>query len=298
MVGSMEKAAQEAQLRIFDSHTHLYSQAVISSVRKREGLADALCLDVEKATSRTDVAALKQECALAGVDGCLILPTAPAHKVREVNDWFLAAVQGEKSLLTAGTLHPSAPDQDKELERLSRCGVRALKLCSFSQGFDPEAPETLRFFEMIRKHNIHGTQRFCVILDTFYKADVYFGAPTKFVTTPRRLGRLAAAFPEIDFVGAHMGGLAAPYPELVEYLPPCENLYLDTSNAAHTLAQDEFLRLIQRHGPGHVLFGTDWPWFGHAEEAAHICNLFHQGGLSFQEQSAIFSGNIRRLLGL
>jgi predicted TIM-barrel fold metal-dependent hydrolase len=294
----MENAAQEGQPRIFDSHTHLYSQGIIASVRKREGLADCLCLDVEKATSRTDMQALKQECALTGIDGCLLLPTAPAHKVREVNDWFITAVQEEKRLLTAGTLHPSAPDQDEELERLSRCGIRALKLCSFSQGFDLEAQETLRFFELIRRHNVAGTHRFFVILDTFYQADAYFSAPEKFVTTPRRLGHLASSFPEIDFVGAHMGGLAAPYSELAEFLSPRNNLYLDTSNAAHTLTQDEFLRLIHRHGPGRVLFGTDWPWFGHAEEVAYIRNLFHQGGLSSQEQSAIFSGNIFRLLGL
>jgi predicted TIM-barrel fold metal-dependent hydrolase len=294
----MGNAAQEGRLRIFDSHTHLYSQAIIASVRKREGLTDSLCLDVDKAAGRTDISALKQECELTGVDGCLVLPTAPAHKVSEVNDWFITAVEKEKSLLTAGTLHPSAPDQGQELERLGRGGIRALKLCSFSQGFDLEAPETLRFFELIRMHNNTGAHRFYVILDTFYKADLYFGAPKNFVTTPRRLGHLASAFPEIDFVGAHMGGLAAPFSEIVEYLAPRNNLYLDTSNAAHTLSKDEFLRLLHLHGPGHILFGTDWPWFSHSEEVAHIRNLFHDGGLSFQEQSAIFSGNICHLLGL
>jgi predicted TIM-barrel fold metal-dependent hydrolase len=293
----MENAAQEGPLRVFDGHTHLYSQVIIESVRKREGLADSLYLDVDKAIGRTDIGSLKQECKLTGVDGCLILPTAPAHKVREVNDWFINAVEGEKSFLTAGTLHPSAPDQGKELERLSRCGIRALKLCSFSQGFDLEAPETHHFFEMIRVHNNSGTQRFFVILDTFYKADVYFGAPKKFVTTPGRLGRLASSFPEIDFIGAHMGGLAAPFSEIMEDLPPRHNLYLDTSNAAHTLSRDEFLRLVHQHGPGHILFGTDWPWFGHEEEVTHISSLLHHGGLSAQEQSAIFSGNICRLLG-
>jgi predicted TIM-barrel fold metal-dependent hydrolase len=294
----MQNAAREDTLRIFDSHTHLYSQGVISSVRKREGLSDSLCLNVEKAIGRTDISSLKQECEFTGVAGCLVLPTAPAHKISEVNDGFIAAVEGEISLLTAGTLHPAAPDQDEELERLSHRGIHAIKLCSFSQGFDLEAPETLRFFEMIRMHNNAGSHRFCVILDTFYKADIYFGVPRKFVTTPRRLGHLASSFPEIDFVGAHMGGLAAPFSELMEYLSPRDNLYLDTSNAAHTLSQDEFLRLLHRHGPGHVLFGTDWPWFGHDEEVPLIRGLFDHGGLSFQEQSAIFSGNICRLLGL
>jgi predicted TIM-barrel fold metal-dependent hydrolase len=294
----MDNAAHTHQPKIFDSHAHLYSPAVIESVRNRKGLADSLCLSIEKATHRTDKFALEQECRTAGVYACLLLPTAPAHKVTDVNNLFLAAVQEKTCLYTAGTLHPSAPNQDKELERLSRCGIRALKLCSFSQGFDLEAPETLRLFDRIRTHNTAGKPRLYVILDTFYKADVYFGAPLNCITTPRKLGHLASAFPEIDFVGAHMGGLAAPFSEIQEHLTPRANLFLDTSNAAHVLSKDEFLRLLHLHGPGHVLFGTDWPWFDHKHEVARIGKLLHGGGLSIQEQSAVFSGNACKLLGI
>jgi predicted TIM-barrel fold metal-dependent hydrolase len=294
----MDNAAHNHPTTIFDSHAHLYSPAVIASVQNREGLADSLCLKMDEAATRTDKRALMQECEAAGIHACLLLPTAPVHKVAEVNDRFMAAVRGEDRLLTAGTLHPYAPDQDKELERLSRCGIRALKLCSFSQGFDLEAPETLRLFRLIRAHNISGKPGFYVILDTFYEADVYFGAPIDCITTPRKLGHLASAFQEICFVGAHMGGLAAPFSEVLEHLTPRDNLFLDTSNAAHVLSKDAFLRLLHRHGPGHVLFGTDWPWFGHKQEIACIGELLHSGGLSIQEQAAIFSGNACNLLGL
>lgn len=283
---------------IFDSHAHLYSPSVIASVRNREGLAGSLCLNVEEAAGRTDKSALKHECTMAGVHACLLLPTAPAQKASVVNDLFIAAVQGEDNLFTAGTLHPETPDKEKELERLSSCGIRILKLCSFSQGFDLEAPGTLHFFDMIRAHNIAGNHRFHVILDTFYQADIYFGAPRNFITTPRKLGNLAMHFPEIDFVGAHMGGLAAPFSEIEEYLIPRQNLYLDTSNASHVLSRDEFLRLLHCHGPGHVLFGTDWPWFGHKEEVARIGDLLQDAEFSLQEQSAVLGGNIRSLLGI
>jgi uncharacterized protein len=294
----MNRSERSNRPAIFDSHAHLYSQAVIASVRSRKGLADSLCLSLDQAASRTDTSALKRDCSAAGVHACLLLPTAPVHKVGEVNDLFLAAVQEEENLFAAGTLHPSAQDQDKELERLSAGGVRALKLCSFSQGFDLESPETLRFFEIVRAHNHASLPRFFVILDTFYQADVYFGAPKAFITTPRKLNHLVKSFPEIDFVGAHMGGLAAPFSEIQEHLAPHSNLYLDTSNAAHVLSRDEFLRLLHRHGPQRILFGTDWPWFGHQEEVARIGELLNAGDLSQQEQSCIFSGNIRSLLGI
>ncbi len=107
-----------------------------------------------------------------------------------------------------------------------------------------------------------------------------------------------ARFPEIDFVAAHMGGLAAPYPEIEKYLAPENNLFLDTSNAAQLLTREQFIRLLQIHGPERILFGTDWPWFGHEEEVTRTHMLLREAGFSSQEKSKVLSGNIGRLLGL
>ena len=282
---------------IFDSHTHLFSRSVIASVAKRDGLAEALCLDTEKAVNRTDKAALKRELRAAGVGGCLILPTAPANAIRKVNDLFLETVREEAELFTAGTLHPLYADIDEEINRLSLNGVRALKFSSFSQAIDLEAEETFRLFDRIRRHNLSGKPRFFAIFDTFYRADLYFGAPGNYVTTPEKFESLVKRFPEIDFVGAHMGGLAAPFSEIAEHLKPRRNLYLETSNAAHLLAGEEFLRLLDAHGPERIIFGTDWPWFGHAEEIDFIEGLLKNSDFSLREQSLIFSGNVARLLG-
>jgi hypothetical protein len=85
-------------------------------------------------------------------------------------------------------------------------------------------------------------------------------------TTPLLLSDIIRKYPGIDFVAAHMGGLAAPPEEIFTHLVPSKNLYLDTSNAAHTLSEKDFLRLLEIHGPEHIIFGTDWPWFDHKEE--------------------------------
>jgi predicted TIM-barrel fold metal-dependent hydrolase len=283
---------------IFDSHTHLFSPAVIARVSNLRGLAASLRLNIDGANGRTDKFALNREAEAAGIHSCLLLPTAPVDGVRKINDMFLETVEKEKHLFTAGTLHPSAPRMDEELERLSRRGVRALKLCSFSQGIDLEAEETFRLFDQICSHNSSGKPRFFVILDTFYKADFYFGTPKKHVTTPERLSRIVSAFPEIDFVAAHMGGLAAPVQEIEEHLPPRDNLYLETSNASHLLSEGEFVRLLTLHGPERILFGTDWPWFLHISEVPRIQGLLRKAGYSVQDQSKVFSVKIRRLMGI
>jgi predicted TIM-barrel fold metal-dependent hydrolase len=294
--GSMGNRKRNLFTTIFDCHTHLFSPNVIANVLSLKGLAATLSLNTDKVGVRTDKTALKSEAGAAGVQACLLLPTAPMDGVRKVNDLFLKTVEGEANLFTAGTLHPLTSGLDEELERLSSSGIRALKLSSFSQKFDLEAQETFRLFDKIRFHNTAGKSRFFVILDTFYQADLFFGVSKNHLTTPERLGRLVKAFPEINFVAAHMGGLTAPFREIEEFLLPKVNLYLDTSNADHILSKEEFLRLLHLHGPERILFGTDWPWFGQEEEVAFVEELLQEAGFSLQEQSQVFGGNISRLL--
>jgi uncharacterized protein len=283
---------------VIDCHAHIYPQAVIDNVLSIDGLAEFLHLDVNAVAGRTDHAALKCEADAAGVHACLLLPVAPARRVRETNDQFLRIAAESAGFFTAGAMHPFLPGIDEELEKLSSHGVRALKLSSFSQKFDLESQEAVRLFEKIQKNNLTRKQRFFVILDTFYRADHFFQASKNFLTTPKKLARLAERFPEIDFVAAHMGGLAAPFHEIEQCLAPRNNLYLDTSNAAHMLSRDEFIRLITLHGAERILFGTDWPWFSHKEEAAFIRALLKEAKFSPQEQSHVFSGNISRLLAI
>jgi uncharacterized protein len=283
---------------IIDCHTHLYTPAIITNVLNIEGLASFLHLSTGTVAGRTEISVLKKESAAAGVQACLLLTVASANGVREANDQFLKITEGETDLIMAGAIHPSIPGIDEELQKLSNRGIQALKLSSFSQKFDLESEETIRLFDKIRAYNAINTSRFFVILDTFYKADIFFGAADNYLTTPERLGKLAAQFPEIDFVAAHMGGLAAPFNEIEDHLTPRNNLYLDTSNAAHMLSRKEFIRLITLHGPERILFGTDWPWFGHEEEISFIQGLLNEAGFSHYEQSLVFSDNISRLLGI
>jgi predicted TIM-barrel fold metal-dependent hydrolase len=283
---------------IIDCHAHIYSRTIMENVLRIEGLANLLHLDKGAVAGRADKADLRREAAEGGVQACLLLPVAPVSGVSETNDQFLKMVEGETDLFTAGAIHPSAQNLDEELEKLDSRGVQALKLSSFTQKFDLDSEENCRLFKKIKDHNAQGNRRFFVILDTFYQADRFFNASSAFVTTPEKLGRLAAQFPEIDFIAAHMGGLAAPFNEIEKHLTPRNNLYLDTSNAAHMLSRKEFIRLMTMHGPDRILFGTDWPWFGHKEEVEFIQGLLNESGFTQAEQSKIFGGNISRLLSL
>jgi predicted TIM-barrel fold metal-dependent hydrolase len=283
---------------IIDSHVHLFSDRIIAGVSARKELVRELDLDTRRAADRTSEGALVREGQAAGLDACLLLPVAGPDEVRDVNRSFQAIARDEKFLLTGGTLHPDFPGNEGEISRLREAGIRAIKLCSFSQGFDPAARRTRDLLDRVQQCNIREGGRFFVIIDTFYRADIHFGSPARFLTTPARLGALVEAFPGIDFVAAHMGGLTAPVHEILDHLPPRENLYLETSNAAHTLQEEEFVLLLERHGPERILFGTDWPWFGPRDEMRRIDRLLDHAGYSGEDKARVFGMNACRLLGM
>ena len=85
---------------------------------------------------------------------------------------------------------------------------------------------------------------------------------------------------------------------MVRHLAPRANLFFDTSNAAHTLSEKEFCRLLEWHGPEHILFGTDWPWFVPTSEVEHIDRLLGLANYSAQDKTKVFCTNLFNLLHL
>jgi predicted TIM-barrel fold metal-dependent hydrolase len=283
---------------IIDAHVHLFTPKIIANVSAKSEMVAKLHLQTDKATQRIGTSALGTALGRAGIHAALMLPTAGADSISEVNRRAMAAAADCDFLNTAGTLHPECKDIKAELDALYDAGIRAIKLCSFSQGFIPEAPATLEMFAQIETFNRNHIHPFFVVLDTFYKAAIYFGTDPLFTTEPARISRLARTFPGITFVGAHMGGLTAPFEDIIRCLPAADNLYLDTSNAAHTLNEDEFIRLLRVHGPDRIIFGTDWPWFDPGEEIQLIGGLLDRAGYTVNDKAKVFGGNAAELMAV
>ncbi len=282
---------------IIDGHVHLFHPKVILNVKKRSEMARVLGLQTQGAEERVGVPFLENELRNAGISGGFILPTALAEEVGSINDEFYALAETSSILYTAGTLHPDYSGNRDELEKFRTKKIRGIKLCSFSQRFSLSAPKTLEMFQLIQDFNIHKGSGFFVELDTLFGADQFFGSQPEHNTTPSLFADLVKRFPKIDFIAAHMGGLAAPFHEIKTHLVPMDNLYLDTSNAAHVLSKDEFVHLLKTHGPEHIIFGTDWPWFTHKGEIDFQIRLYETAGFSKKNTDLIFSKNIARLTG-
>lgn len=286
-------------MKVFDSHVHIFNSKIIQNVLRRTDLTRDLCLQVDGIETRLHPEALLGGMRDAGVCGALMLPTSDVRRLGEVNRSFIDLASKFRGILyTAGTLHPDCEDIESELSYLNRNSVRVIKLSSFSQKFALSGVKTYEMFDRIQSFNRSTGTPFSVILDTLAVAERYFGSDPSHTTTPRALMILVRRFPGIRFIGAHMGGLGAPFEVSDRYLEPEPNFYLDTSNAAHTLRKDQFLMLLQRFGSGRIIFGTDWPWFRHGSEVELINDCMESARFSSEDKKAVFSENITRILGI
>lgn len=285
-------------MKILDSHIHIFNATIIDNVISRRELVRRLFLQEEGVFSRLDTGSLLDDMKDANVQAALLLPTSDVENLLKTNRNCIQLANDIPELFTAGTLHPDYDTITQELSFLNRSGVRVIKFCSFSQGFALDHSNTRQMFQEIQTFNQNSEEPFSVVLDTLTLADQYFGTDPRYTTTPRALSDLAVRFPDINFIGAHMGGLGAPFEELRQDLKPLPNLYLDTSNASHTLSPDQFVTMLHTHGPGHIIFGTDWPWFVLKGEIELVQEYMERAGFKEHEMEQVFSGNLEKILGV
>jgi uncharacterized protein len=283
---------------ILDSHCHLFTPATMEHMGAMPAMLEELRLDVESASARLPAGAIQASAIEHGVHTCVLLPSASADRVRRVNEIYADAAARHGRLMTLGTLHPEMEGLHDEIRRLLRDDCRGIKLSSFSQRFDPTSRRSLDMLATVEGEGTDRGVRPVVVLDTYTRAHVHFDASPDHLTTPRKFMELVQEFPELTFVGAHMGGLAANPEELLDTVRPAPNLYLDTSNAGHVLPLEVFVELVRVHGPRRILFGTDWPWFAHDLEVPFIQRLLAMAGLDAGQRAAVMGGNALDLWGL
>ena len=282
---------------IIDFHTHTFPDVIAAAAVEKLQAAS----HTRPFTDAT-AGSLRSSMLVAGIDASLVLPVATSAKqVPHINDAAIRTngLAAETGIYSLGGMHPDFPDWEAELERLHMAGIRGVKLHPPYQrvDFDDE-----RYIRILKKAARLG-------LLVLIHAGLDVGLPGAEQATPEKILRAREQAPDVCLVLAHMGGWRCW--EQVERLLPGTGVYLDTSFALgrmtpngdgyyqkaedlQMLREEQFLRLIQRFGADHVLFGTDSPWSDQAAYLQQITAL----PLSEEDRKAILGGNAARLLGI
>lgn len=259
---------------IIDMHTHVWPDKIakIAIGGRRHGL---------ESFGDGTVAGLLAEMERSAIDRSVIFGIAERPELVDKANAFVGS-QDRSTFIPFGTVHVALSPAEN-LESLRRHRIRGVKIHPLFQGFALDDPRLIEILAAIG-------DELPVIAHVGQGGSA---ADNARCTTPM-IAALAERFPDAKLIGCHFG--AYRQLEQSEQLLADLPLYFDTSwpPTLADLDPDRVRRLIDRHGPERVVFGSDWPMASPGAEVAAVRAL----GLDEDAVAAILGGNARRLCRL
>ncbi len=281
---------------IIDFHVHTFPAGISSKVLEKLSR-----LSHTKYFTDGSVQGLVASMEEASVDVSVNLPvmTNPAQ-VEKVNSALIEDRENlaAQHIITFGGMHPDYGNYKKELSRLKQNGIPGIKIHPAYQNTDIDDIRMMRIIDCasdlglivlthagidigIYDHNYASVGQILHVIDELH--------PTKFVLA--HMGNWACW----DDVERDLAG-APVWLDTAFALGPVtpagrqeEKPYLSCN-----LSDEDFLRIVRKHGTDKILFATDSPWESQKKYVSRVRRV----PLSDSEREQIFSQNATALLGL
>jgi len=243
---------------IFDVHTHAFPDTLAASaIPKLE--AGALWFKVAASHDGT-CGGLLASMDRAGIRKAVVcsIATRP-EQVPKITDWA-ASIAGDR-ILPFASIHPDYPAPEGEIERIARAGLRGLKFHPYYMQCPLDDPRAVRIARAAAAAGL--AMAFHAGYDLAFEKDD--------AASPARVRRLHEAVPTLRLMAAHLGGWER-WEEALTVLAGLP-IYLETSFTLGRCPQDLVLRILSKHSPEHLLFGTDAPWTVQEDEVRKFLAL-------------------------
>ena len=262
---------------VIDFHTHAFPERIAATTVEKLSFAAGGLIPQTDGTLKS----LKAEMIQDGVDLSVVqcIATKPAQQTNVNN--FALEIDRDPSFVAFGSVHPEAPDALEELERLADSGIRGIKLHPEYQGFYADDPKLKPLYRKISQLGFV----------TLFHAGRDYGLAPPYHGLPEHLARAIRWF-EAPVVAAHWGGLDCG--EKVLELLCGENLWFDLSFGYSAMAKTVAQKILDKHTPDRLLFGSDMPWHRPTWEKRMLDTL----DISEADREKILSGNAKKLLKL
>lgn len=245
-------------LRVVDAHTHAFPDSLAPSAVGK--LQDGGRWEPVRAHYDGTVAGLVASMDRAGIERAVVVPVATRpEQVPKITRWS-ASVASER-LIPFASIHPACPDVEAEVARAAEAGLLGLKFHPQYMDCAVDDPRVIRIGRAAAEAGL--------AMLTHAGYDVAFEADER--AAPQRVRRLHEAVPDLRLTAAHLGGWQR-WEEALEHLAG-RPIYLDTSYSLGRCPPEVLGRLIEKHPPEYLLFGTDGPWTDQNEELRKFLDL-------------------------
>ncbi len=263
---------------IIDFHTHAFADHV--APRAMESLC-AGSKGIYKPCTDGTVRGLLNNMDQWGIDHAVVQPVATKpSQIVTINQWA-RALCGDR-LTAFGAFHPYTDDYKRDIDLVASLGLKGIKLHPEYQRFRVDHPSMLKMYDYALSKGL------MLMFHAGY--DPAFLPPMH--SNPKRFADVAREMRGGVIIAAHLGG-KDQWDDVERYLAGTD-VYMDTSMGFAYYSEEQFLRIVKKHGADKILFGSDAPWSRAKEEIEALRNL----PLSEDDKAAILGGNAMRLLGI
>lgn len=263
-------------MQFFDSHVHCFPTAIADRAVAKLAKVSAYIPQTDGTFEDT----VAKETAW-GAKGFILLNIATSpRQEKSVNDFLIAHHGGP--VVSFGSVHPASEHALYELDRCRDAGLPGIKFHADYQDFTLDDDRAMALYEEVAARDM-------VMLFHGGFDPAYLGSDR---SAPRRVARVAAAFPQARLIVAHLGG-CRELSETMAYLSG-GNVYFDLSMVHLYLAAAEVAPFMRSHGLDKFLFATDCPWSGAPQAIDFVETL----GLTAAEREMIYYRNAEKLLNI
>ncbi|MDD2774178.1 MAG: amidohydrolase family protein [Elusimicrobiales bacterium] len=267
---------KHSHVDIIDSHMHVYfdTDTAKGINQKRIATPDNFIISLKNAN-------------ISAAWALVVAKKGNMLETEKLNDRLIEFAEKNRGVvIPAGSVHPDDKEGAlKEMERISKLGVKVLKLHPNMQNFDVESPDVQKVAEKA------GELKMVLLFDAYSPFDA--NETGKFI-------KLCVSNPNTKFILAHMGGLKFTdmlvFYALRQYPWYPNNVWFDTSFVATMFAgspyQEQLVWVIRKIGVDRFLYGSDYPIFDTEDAIAGIEKL----GFTCEEKRRIFYENAKALL--
>lgn len=275
---------------IIDMHTHTFPDHVAGRAlaNMEQDIIRKRGYEVRiKVAGTTD--ALSKSTKENGLDLSVVLPVATKKTQTASINRFAAKTNEqtqETGVFSFGAIHPDNEDYRQILKEVKEMGLKGIKLHPDYQRVEFDDERYVRIMDYAANLGL--------IIVTHAGEDV--GIPEKHHCTPDMVLHVLQMIQPEKLVLAHMGGWNM-WDEVEEKLVG-RNVFFDTAFVfepvpAH-MENEQFVRIVNTHGAGKILFATDSPW----SDQGYSLKRLRDMGLDQSKQRMILGENAAKLLGL
>lgn len=281
---------------MIDFHTHTFPDAISEKV-----LAKLSRLSHTKYFTNGSVSGLLASMKAASVHYSVNLPVmTSADQVEKVNSALISERENlyRQGIVTFGGMHPDYENYKNELIRLRQNKIPGIKIHPAYQNTDIDDIKMMRIIDFASEQGL-------IILT---HAGIDIGIYDHNYTSVAQILKIIDKIHPQKFVLAHMGNWGC-WDDVERDLAGAP-VWFDTAFAigaitpdeaksgtpylSNNLNEEDFIRIIRKHGADKILFATDSPW----ESQSDYIERIEKMPLSAEEKDMIFAENAKKLLAI